>query len=117
MEVMMKRRLATVLAAAAVFAAGAAIAPSAFAGGNFALSVTVPGFSAGYSSGGYGYVAAAPVPYYAAPYYAAAPVVTYSAPVVYAPYAPYYRPYARTHVGAPYVYRAPVRVAYYGHYH
>ena len=116
----MKGRLATVLAATAVFAAGAAVAPSAFAGSNFAVSVTVPGFSAGYSNRGYGYVAAAPGPYYAAPYYddASAPVVTYSAPVVYAPYTPYYyRPYVRPYVVAPYAYRAPVRVGYYGHYH
>ena len=108
MEVTMKRRLATVIAAAAVFAAGAAIAPSAFAGGNFAVSVAVPGLSVGYSNHGFGYVAAAPVPYYGAPYYAPGPVVAYPAPVV-APvvYAPYYRQY---------YYRAPARIAYYGHY-
>lgn len=110
----MKCRLATVLAAAAVFAAGSAVANSAFAGGNFAVSVTVPGFSAGYSNRGYGYVAA-PTPYYAAPYYASVPVVTYTDPVVYAPYAPYYRPYVRPYVAAPYYYRAPVRIGYHGH--
>lgn len=107
----MNRRIAT-LAAAAVFAAGVAIAPSASAGGNVAVSIGVPGFSVGYSNHGYGYIAAAPAPYYPAPYYAPAPVVTYApyAPVVYAPYAPYYRPYARG-----YYYRAPVRVGYYGY--
>lgn len=98
----MNRRLAT-LAATAVLVAGAAIAPSASAGGNVAVSIGVPGFSVGYSNHGYGYFAAAPAPYYAAPYYAPAPVVTYAAPVVYAPYYPYYR--------------APVRVGYYGYRH
>jgi hypothetical protein len=107
----MNRRIAT-LAAAAVLVAGAAIAPSASAGGNVAVSIGVPGFSVGYSNHGYGYIATVPAPYYAAPYYAPAPVVTYAAPVVpYAPvvYAPYYRyPY----------YRAPVRVGYgYRHWH
>ncbi len=98
-----------------------AFAPSASAGGNVAVSIGVPGLSVGYSNRGYGYVAAAPLPYaagyYGAPYYSApyvapyvaAPVVTYSAPVVYPPY---YRPYVRPY--APY-YRG--RVAYYGHYH
>jgi hypothetical protein len=108
MEVRMNRRIAT-LAAAAVLAAGVAIAPAASAGSNVAVSIGVPGFAVGYSNHGYGYFAAAPTPYYAAPYYAPAPVVTYApyAPVVYAPY---YRPYAR-----PYYYRAPVRVGYYGY--
>jgi hypothetical protein len=107
MEIMMKRRPATVLAAAVVIAAAAAIAPSAFANSNFAVSVSVPGFAAGYSNSGAGFVAAAPAPFYG-------PVVTYPAPVVYAPY---YRPYVRPYVAAPYFYRAPVRVGYYGHYH
>jgi hypothetical protein len=105
----MNRRIAT-LAAAAIFAAGVAIAPSASAGGNVAVSIGLPGFSVGYSNHGYGYIAATPAPYYAAPYYAPAPVVTYApySPVVYAPY---YRPYA----ARPYYYRPPVRVGYYGY--
>jgi hypothetical protein len=109
MEVSMNRRIAT-LAAAAIFAAGVAIAPSASAGGNVAVSIGLPGFSVGYSNHGYGYIAAAPAPYYAAPYYAPAPVVTYApyAPVVYAPY---YRPYA----ARPHYYRPPVRVGYDGY--
>ena len=84
----MDRRIAT-LAAAAVFAAGIAIAPSASAGGNVAVSIGLPGFSVGYSNNGYGFVAAAPTPYYAAPYYAAP---YYAAPYYSAPYyaAPYY---------------------------
>ena len=105
----MNRRIAT-LAAAVVLAAGVAIAPSASAGGNVAVSIGLPGFSVGYSNHGYGYIAATPAPYYAAPYYAPAPVVTYApyAPVVYAPY---YRPY----VARPHYYRPPVRVGYYGY--
>ena len=103
----MKRRPATVLAAAVVLAVGAAIAPSAFASSNFAVSVSVPGFAAGYTNSGAGFVAAAPVPFYA-------PVVTYPAPVVVTPY---YRPYVRPFVAAPYFYRAPVRIGYYGHSH
>lgn len=103
----MKRRPATVLAAAVVLAAGAAIAPSAFASSNFAVSVSVPGLAAGYASNGAGFVAAAPLPIYA-------PVVTYPAPVVVTPY---YRPYVRPYVAAPYFWRAPARVAYYGHNH
>jgi hypothetical protein len=118
-EVSMKR-IATGLAAAAVLAAGVAVAPSAMAGGSVAVSIGLPGLAVGYSNNGYGYVAAAPVPYAApyvapAPYYAApyaAPVVTYPAPVVYAPY---YRPYYRAY--SPYYYRGPVRVGYYGHWH
>jgi hypothetical protein len=119
MEVSMNRRIAT-LAAAAAFAAGLAIAPSAFAGGNVAVSIGLPGFSVGYSNHGYGYIAATPAPYYgtpyytapyyAAPYYAPAPVVTY-APYAPVAYAPYYRPYA----AHPYNYRPPVRVGYYGY--
>jgi hypothetical protein len=110
----MDRRVATTLAAAAMFAAGVAVAPGASAGGNVAVSIGLPGFAIGYSNHGYGFVAAAPAPYYAAPYYAAAPVVTYATPVVpYAPvvYAPFYRPYA----ARPYYYRSPVRVGYYGY--
>jgi hypothetical protein len=109
----MNRRIAT-LAAAATLAAGVAIAPSASAGGNVAVSIGLPGFSVGYSNHGYGYIAAAPAPYYTAPYYAPGPVVTYAAPVVpYAPvaYAPYYRRYA----AHPYYYRPPVRVGYNGY--
>jgi|GEM_PF-2617116 len=110
----MNRRIVT-LAAAAAFAAGIAIAPSAFAGGNVAVSIGLPGFSVGYSNHGYGYVAATPAPYYAAPYYAApyyapAPVVTY-APYAPVAYAPYYRPYA----AHPYYHRPPMRVGYYGY--
>ena len=108
----MNRRIAT-FAAAAVFATGIAIAPSASAGGNVAVSIGLPGFAVGYSNRGYGFVAAAPAPYYPAPYYAAP---YYGAPY-YAPapvvYAPYYRPY----VARPYYYRAPVRVGYYGYGH
>ena len=102
----MNRRIAT-LAAAATLAAGIAIAPSASAGGNVAVSVGLPGLSVGYSSNGYGFVAAAPAPYYPAPYFAP-PVVTYAPVPVSAPFRPYaYRPW----------YRAPVRVGYYGHVH
>ena len=99
----MNSRIAS-LAAAAVFAVGVVVAPGASAGGNVAVSIGLPGFSVGYSNHGYGFIAAAPVPYYAAPYYA--PFVP--APVVYAPY---YRPYA----ARPYYYRPPVRVGYYGY--
>jgi hypothetical protein len=108
----MNSRIAS-LAAAAVFAVGVVVAPGASAGGNVAVSIGLPGFSVGYSNHGYGFIAAAPVPYYAAPYYA--PVAPYvPAPVVYAPY---YRPYAvRPYYAArPYYYRPPVRVGYYGY--
>ncbi len=97
----MDRRIAT-LAAAAVLAAGIAIAPSASAGGNVAVSIGVPGFSVGYSNNGFGFVAAAPAPYYATPYFAPPAAVVY---------APYYRPY----VARPYYHRPPVRVGYYGY--
>jgi len=106
----MNRRIAT-LAAAAALATGVVFAPTASAGSNVAVSIGAPGFAVGYSNHGYGYFAATPVPYYAAPYYAPAPVVTYAP---YAPpvvYAPYYRPYA----ARPYYYRPPVRVGYYGY--
>ena len=97
----MDRRIAT-LAAAAVLAAGIAIAPGASAGGNVADSIGLPWLSVGYSNNGYGFVAAAPTPYYATPYFVP------RAPVVYAPY---YRPY----VARPYYHRPPVRVGYYGY--
>ena len=110
----MNRRIATI-AAVAVFSAGVAVAPSASAG-NVAVSIGLPGFSVGYSNRGYGFIAAAPAPYYLAPYYAPAPVVGYGAPYVAAPvvYAPYVRPYAARPY---YYYRAPVRVGYYGYVH
>jgi hypothetical protein len=101
MEVNMDRRIVS-LAAAAALAAGMAIAPSASAGGNVAVSIGLPGLAVGYSNNGFGFVAAAPAPYLApAPYFPPAPVVV----------APYYRPWA----ARPYFYRPPVRAGYYGH--
>ena len=100
----MNRRMIT-LAAAALLVGGVAASSTASANGNFAVSIGLPGFGVGYSSNGFGFVAAAPRPF-VAPYYAP-PVVTYVAPVAVLPApAPWYRPYGR-------YYRAPVRVGYY----
>jgi hypothetical protein len=110
MEVSMNRRIAT-LTFAAVFAAGIAVAPSAFAGSSFGVAIGVPGLSVGYSNHGFGYVAAVPPPYFAPTYYApvVAPVVAFAPPPIV--YAPYYRPF----VARPYYFRGPVRVGFNGY--
>src|ERR1700746_306237 len=101
----MKLRLSTIAVAAALAVGSAAVATTASARDNFAVSIGVPGLAVGYSNYGYGrsYVyAAPPVVYappvaYSAPYYAGYPVV-YGPRVVYTrPYV--YRPYWHAHYG------------------
>ena len=94
----MKRRIATIAAAAALVV-GATVATTASARDSFAISIGVPGFAVGYGTPRYyapPIAYAPPVAYYDAP-------VVYPAPVVYGPryvYARpyvYYRPYWRGH--------------------
>jgi hypothetical protein len=101
-----RRGRLALLASAALFAAGAVMAPTAMANGSVAVSVGLPGLAIGYSSRGVGFVAAAPY----APTYYAPPVVSYPAP--------YYAP-APVYYAAPVPYLAPVFVGrpYYGGYY
>ena len=100
----MNRRMIT-LAAATLLVGGVAATSTVSASSNFAVSIGLPGFGVGYSSNGFGFVAAAPRPF-AAPFYAPR-VVTFVPPVAVLPApTPWYRPYAR-------YYRAPVRIGYY----
>lgn len=100
----MKRRLATIAAAAALALAGTTLASTASARDLFSISIGAPGFAVGYSNYGRSYVYAAPPVVYAPPvaYYGAPvayPPVVYGPRVVYArPYV-YHRPYWRTHYG------------------
>lgn len=83
----MRRHVAVL---AALFFVGATVATAASARDSFAVSIGVPGFGVGYSTGGYGYA------------YAAPPVV-YSPPVAYAAPYPYYGPAVSVVYGRPYV--------------
>ena len=100
----MKRRLATIAAAAALALAGTTLASTASARDLFSISIGAPGFAVGYSNYGRSYVYAAPPVVYAPPvaYYGAPvayPPVVYGPRVVYArPYV-YHRPYWRAHYG------------------
>ena len=95
----MKRRLATIAAAAALALAGTTLASTASARDLFSISIGAPGFAAGYSNYGRSYVYAAPPVVYAPP------VAYYGAPVVYGPRVVYARPY---------VYHRPYWRAHYG---
>ena len=105
----MNRRI-NILAAAVVLAGGIAATSTASANSNFAVSIGLPGVGVGYSSNGFGFVAATPRVY--APYYVP-PVAVLSPSVAYAPW---YGPVpARFY--APRYYRPAVRVGYYhNHY-
>jgi len=111
------RKMATI-AAAAVLLGGATLASTASARDSFSISIGGPGYSVGYSNGGYAPVYRAgyyPAPVYAAPAYAPpgvySPAPAYSYDYGYS--APYYA--APVVVSPRVVYRAPY-VSYVGHY-
>jgi len=104
----MKHRIATITAAALLFAGGATVASTASARDAFSVSIGLPGFAVGYGSRGYyappvGY--APPFAYAPVPAYYGAPVVYAAAPIVYGPRIAYGRPYYRPFYHARYWHR------------
>jgi hypothetical protein len=105
----MNHRIATITAAALLFAGGATVASTASARDIFNVSIGLPGFAVGYANRGYyapsPVVYAPPVAYAPEVAYYDAPVVYATAPIVYGPRIAYGRPFYRPFYHARYWHR------------